>query len=42
MTLNFEDMAHMLQFLKNLGSWSGFVLNLLISLKWLTDYKGGL
>ena len=39
---HFEDMAHMLNFLKHLGSWSCLVLHLLISLLWLTDYKGSL
>ena len=37
---NFEDMVHMLNFLKHLGSWSCFVLHFLISLLWLTDCKG--
>ena len=39
---NFEDMVHMPNFLKHLGSWSCFVLHLLISLLWLTDYEGSL
>ena len=41
-TFNFEDMVQMLNFLKHLGSWSCFVLNLLISLRWLIDYKGSI
>ena len=32
-------MVHMLDFLKHSGSWSCFVLDLLISLRWFTDYK---
>ena len=39
-TSNLEDMVHMLHFLRHSTSWSCFVLHLLISLRWLTDYKG--
>ena len=35
-TFDSEDMLH---FLKHLTSWSCFVLHLLMSLRWLTDYK---
>ena len=35
-------MGHMLHFLKHLTLCSCFALDILMSLRWLTDYKGSL